>query len=388
MKERIRELIKDNKYLLLSVLFVSVLFIVFFPSKYISIDENQYLANSYRLATGQLEESCSKITEYPGLHYSPTGECTSKYNLGSSIILLPAVVFGEQYAFVIVFVSFIASAIIFSRILRILNVNQFLVILYIFYPPFIYFSRTLFSEVFSLLFVNLFIYLFLSTTNEQRRVYPKNVLLGIAIGLGTLIRYTNLLVFATFILGYLIHTKDFKRVVVIALGAIPFGITIMLINRDLYGSFFSSGYSLSGEEVFSLSNIAYNLPRYLMLFLAIYPLMILAAPVSKLKFRYSFILPVIALISLYSMYPFNFFEGKLSDFITSGRVLIPIVPLILLPYIYVIKDRISRPVRIIIILALVASTITITIFHHNFLNNSPVTWESPKEHFLDSVTKN
>jgi 4-amino-4-deoxy-L-arabinose transferase-like glycosyltransferase len=387
MKARLRNIVNDNKYLIGSVLFLSVLFFIFYPTKYISIDENQYLANSFRLTTGRMEEDCSRITEYPGLHYSSTGECTSKYNLGSSLLLLPTTVFGESYAFVIVFISFIASAIIFSRIIRILNMNKFLVILYIFYPPFIYFSRTLFSEVFSLLFINLFIYLVLSV-REQSTPWKKDLLTGVVVGFGTLIRYTNLLIFVTFLLGYIWHTKDIRKTIRIGLGAIPFGLLIMLINKDLYGSLFASGYTLSGEEVFSLANIGYNLPRYLMLFIAIYPLMLLALPITRLQLKCSFILPFIAMIFLYSMYPFNFFEGKVSDLITSGRVLIPVVPFILLPYIYELKDKISLPVKVITITLLITSTIIITIFHHNFLMNSEVEWMSPKVYFHDSVTKN
>jgi hypothetical protein len=376
--QKIKSVIKNNKILVISILILSVLFLIFYPDKYISIDENQYLANSFRIATGQLEVDCSKIYEYPGLHYSPTGECTSKYNLGSSILFLPTVLIGEDYAFVIVFISFILSAIIFSRILKLLDINKNLVILYIFYPPFIYFSRTLFSEVFSLLFINLFIYLIL----RRREGTRCNILTGVVIGIGTSIRYTNLLLFGLFLLGYFLKDRDLKRVLQITLGAIPFGIIIMIINKDLYGSFFSSGYSLSGEEVFSLSNIAYNLPRYSMIFLVLYPLMLVSPLFSKIRNKLAYILPVISAIGLYSMYPYNFFEGKLSDLIVSGRVLIPIVPYLLLPYLHILNRRISRSITVVLLIILVVSTIAITIFHQSFLNSSEVEWKSPTEYFI------
>jgi hypothetical protein len=229
-----------------------------------------------------------------------------------------------------------------------------------------------------LLFINLIIYLIL----RRREGITWNIITGVAIGLGTFIRYTNLLLFGLFIVGYLIKERDFKRVVQIALGAIPFGIIIMIINKDLYGSFFSSGYSLSGEEVFSLSNIAYNLPRYSMIFLVLYPLMLVSPLFSKIRNKLAYILPVISAIGLYSMYPYNFFEGKLSDLIVSGRVLIPIVPYLLLPYLHILNRRISRSITVVLLIILVVSTIAITIFHQSFLNSSEVEWKSPTEYFI------
>lgn len=379
MKKRLIKILKGNKYLISGIAFLSLLFLIFYPTKYISIDENQYLANSVRILTGKLETSCTNISEYPGLHESKTGECVSKYNLGASLLLTPSILLGEQYAFVILFISFILSAIIFSRIIRLLELNEFLVILYIFYPPFIYFSRTLFSETFSLLFINLFLYAFI---NAKSRLVP-NILTGLIIGFATLIRYTNLLIFIAFIIGYVIYKKEYKRVVYIALGAIPPGIIIMLINKDLYGSLFASGYSLSGEEVFSLTNIVHNLPRYLMLLLTVYPFMLLALPLFKNRLKWAFVLPVGAVILLYSMYPYNFFEGKITDFVVSGRVLMPIIPLVLLPFLYFLNNKISFTVKVIIVFLLVLSTCIVTIFHHNFLNSSQVVWESPTEFYLD-----
>lgn len=378
MKESLVKILKANKYLIAGITFLTLLFLIFYPTKYISIDENQYLANSVRILSGKLETPCSNISEYPGLHESKTGECVSKYNLGASLLLTPSIILGEQYAFVIVFLSFILSAIIFSRIIRLLELNEFLVILYIFYPPFIYFSRTLFSETFSLLFINLFLYVFIKSRNRV----AWNILAGLIIGFATLIRYTNLLIFFAFTLGYAIYNKEYKRVVYIAAGAIPIGAIIMLINKDLYGSFFASGYSLSSEEVFDLANIVHNLPRYLMLLLTVYPFMLLGLPLFKHRLKWAVILPVATVVLLYSMYPYNFFEGKISDFIVSGRVLMPIIPLVLLPFLYFLNNRISFTTKIILIILLVLSTCVVTIFHHNFLNSSQVAWESPSEFYL------
>ncbi len=374
-------LFRRHRIFILSIIFLSILFLIFYPSKYISIDENQYLANSYRLLTNEVQSDCHDINNYPGLHFAPNHTCVSKYNLGASLIIFPVVFVGENYVFVIVFTAFILSAFFFYKILLELKVEKFFIVFYIFYPPFIYFSRTVFSEIFSILFINIFLYTFLENKNNLR---VKNYITGGVIGIATLVRYTNLIIFASFLLLYTLKEHKFKKAFSIALGALPFGILIMILNKLLYGSFFASGYSLSGEEVFSLGNLGINMPKYLILLTAIYPLMFIALFISKYKNKLLMIAPSVLILILYSLYPYNFFEGRIIDFIVAGRVLIPIIPFLLISYLYVLNNKISIRLKAFIAFILILSTLIVIFFHQKYLNESSVQWKSPTEYYLQS----
>ncbi len=374
-------LFKKHWILFTSILFLVVLFLTFYPTKYISIDENQYLANSYRLLTNSLQVDCDRISEYPGFHYAPNNLCVSKYNLGSSFLLFPTVLIGEQYAFVIVFLAFILSGVFFYWIQQELKINKFFIILYLFYPPFIYFSRTLFSEVFSLLFINIFLYIFIKNQEDSR---IKNLITGGVIGIATFVRYTNLVIFAGFLAVYLIKYRDIKKVFFIALGAIPFGLIIMIINRLLYGSAFSTGYSMNGEDQFNIANLTVNLPNYVGLLILIYPLMLFTPIFIKYKYKTLMLLPSLLILFLYSLYPYNFFEGTAVDFIKAGRVLMPIVPMLMLCYVYFLNNKFNRYVRVFVAAALISSTLLVTFFHQRYLIESDTIWESPSSHYLET----
>ena len=370
--------LKKHSLIIIAIVFVSFVFLTLYPTKYISIDENQYLANTYRLLTDTMQVECNTISEYPGFHYAPNNLCVSKYSLGSSFLLFPVVFIGEQYAFVIVFAAFILSGIFFYWIMEELKINKFFIILYFFYPPFVYFSRTLFSEVFSLLFINIFLYIFLTNKNNSR---TKDIITGGVIGIATFVRYTNLLIFAAFLGTYLIKYRDVSKVLHIALGAIPFGIIIMIANKILYGGIFSTGYSMNNEDVFSISNLS-SFPKYILLLAIMYPFMIILSFLIQHKFKMLFLIPSILTITLYSLYPYSFFEGSVTDLVIAGRFLIPIVPLLMLCYFYFLNEKLNRSVRIFITLALTISTLLVANFHQSYLNSSEVTWKSPSEHYL------
>ncbi len=106
----------------------TILFFIFYPSFYSSNDERNYIQNSFYLLDeeGLVRQNidCLPIGNETYGFNNGSG-CISKYSLGVSIILLPAVLISWNLSFVVVFLFFLISIYIFHKLLLYYKISSF-----------------------------------------------------------------------------------------------------------------------------------------------------------------------------------------------------------------------------------------------------------------------
>ena len=338
---KIRELLKSP---LIQILLISTfLFIIFFPRFYTSTDEREYIENAYLITQNRLEKTdavCYFDTVYCG-YFNGEGYI-SKYNLGLSFLFIPFVLINWQLTIVFTFVVYLIGVWIFSKLLGRYKLSQKFLYLYAFFPILIYYSRKPMGEIFSNTIVLAIYYLLFAkislNTKYKSLLY---VLTGALCGLLVLIRYTNILIVLILLAYYLyLQYKEnldlrslAKFIANLFVGAAPFIIAFLWINKSLYGGFLTSGYSLSHEELLVLPDlIPKQLIIYLLLLNLIYPGMLTVSLLSKIKHKWVILFLVAVFLIFYMGFPgYNFTSGIL-DFIFGLRFFVPILGLLLLIY--------------------------------------------------------
>ena len=180
---------------------ITLVFIATFPTRSISVDEDNYYNNAVNIVEGNLKQDCDpeKWGQFQVEDY-----CIYKYNIGTSIILLPAVFITEIFdinsdiSFITPLIAFLLTVFFFSKILKNNNLDQKYLILFALYPSYLYFTRTYYSEIYSVLIFTLIFYL-LDKVNLN---FKRMILIGVIFGLGVLVRYTNLIVYVLFLKQY------------------------------------------------------------------------------------------------------------------------------------------------------------------------------------------
>jgi hypothetical protein len=356
-----------NLHLWLSLIFSLIIFVVFFPQFYTSNDERNYIQNAYYLSQDGLEglvrtdvECGADGSEAYGFIVPENASvdkegCISKYNLGVSFILSPFIQLDWKMAFVITFLFFAISVIIFYKLLDILNISRWFIYFYAFFPPFAYYSHKTFGEIYSVSIITALILLIYYSVTLKYLKFRSIIftLIGVLSGILVLIRYTNALIILGLVLLYLlINSGNFKERVIaslknwifIVVGAFPFVLVFFYINTYLYGGLIKSGYSLAGEEFFwNISLFIKQIPLYLVNVNAMYPLLFIIIIYFGIKksggrlvnsLRYVSLIMLCVYILLYGgFYGYNFNQG-INNLILGYRFLLPITPLILLVYFY------------------------------------------------------
>lgn len=373
--------------LVISLVWLTGVFVIFYPTKIIAIDEFHYIGNAYFLSEEVLRQPCDEF--YPG-QFRNSDFCISKYNLGTSLLFLPAVNIHYSLIFVTTFVAFIAAVFIFRRCLQLLKLSPVFLYLFSLFPAFIYFTRTAFSETFTMTFLLGVVWALLEFgKNKQNRWWMVGA--GVMGGIVVLTRYTAVIPLAILIIGMTMNiyrdqvSKLIQMLILVGVGALPFALVFLAINSYLYGGALKSGYSFSGEEVFVFTNF---LPMFVKYFLAvnvIYPGMLLAGFWSQVKLRFTFLAAVLAVIVLYSLSPNTLFTDSVLDLISGIRFLIPVLPLAILTYAGWLDKFVSRKwfsyLAIGVIACLMLGALALSFVHQKFITSTQTPWPSLPGYF-------
>lgn len=326
--------LKPIKHLVLSVLCVLLAFVIFFPSRFTTIDEHDYLNNAELIVNSGLKTDCS--LNIPGQWPTDRGYCISKYNIGTSFFLIPAVIINKDLVAFSTLLVFIAGILIFSKLLKYYKLDERFVYLFALFPPFIFFTRTVLSEMYSMVMLMGLFYAFLNISKSSKY----KILAGLFMSLALYIRYTNLIpvgILGVYFLYKYIKEYGLKKFLIkfwithlIALVAF---VSILLFNNVFYGDFFRSGYYFSSEEgAIILEQIPAIFFKYFLLLNIFYPVALIVLFKSKIKDIRLFMSMFLGLLVFYILFKNESFPGKLSDIILGLRFLIPVYPFLLIPY--------------------------------------------------------
>jgi len=364
--------------LVISLAITAIFFFIFYLSKYVNIDEHDYLNNAKLILQGDLKHDCNLNIEG---QFPTSNGCISKYNIGTSIFYIPAALINDKLAFLITLIFFLISIYIFYLLLKEFSINTFFLYFYAFFPPLVYYSRTLFSEIYSITFILLTVYSLIKLLKSNNKVY--GILCGISASIAILIRYTNIIPLFILIAGLLffynqskikIGKKEITYAAIIIASMLPIIICLLLFNLNSYGALLRSGYYYSGEEgAFALGQFPVIFIKYVLLLNIIYPGMLIVALISKLKYRWLFFLTSFIVVIFYSLVKNITFAGKLSDLLLSMRLVLPIVPLLILSYSSWFNDLLKNKLQkrkwalIVIFIAAIISVFSIHLLHFLYL---------------------
>jgi len=316
-----------QKILLISAIIFILVFLFFYPKFYYFPDEHQYLRNSYLFANNYLKIfDPLKAYGYPAFK----DFFVSKYVIGPSILFLPLTLINWQLSFLTGLLLHLASFYIFILILRELKINEIFSLLFLFFPAFVFFSRTLMSETASVLFILLGFYYWLKN---------KSFLSGIIFGFSIFLRLTNILIFVPFLLFSL---RDFNKTSKAIAGFLILATAFVFFNFQIFETIFPSYSFLDAQNLWNFVNIPFKFIMFIITTNILYPLMFLVFFFYKGKFSLEMKTATILMLVFYLPYYGQPFKLSISDFFTGIRYWIPIIPFFLISYAKFLHDNIHK----------------------------------------------
>jgi hypothetical protein len=345
--------------LLFCLLQVGILFL-FYPKFYGIYDEDIYLTTTYALQNGSFfYEKAEVSAPLLGTVKGDNGTF-SIYPPGNSVLLLPFTLIHWRLGFLKNIFLYIGSFLLFVFILRKLNVDTVYSLIFLFHPTLVLFSRTLMSDIPSMFFLLLGIFFMLDR---------KNVAAGFSLGFLFSLRYPNLIIIVG-IVGFLLFRKEYRRVLFLLPGIALFSSVLLIYLMHTYG-FILGPFTVSGAGAFSIQYFICNLPYYLLSLNVLYPFMLIVAIFFGIKNKKLsiFVITASIVIIFYSFYYYIDGGNSVMEKLIKGqRFMIPIIPLLLIPYLDCLQNkRFTKKVFVFVIPLLFVLNCTVQYKHQQFV---------------------
>ena len=325
-------------------------FVLYYPTTYSVYDEGGYLTFAATLKDG---------TWFSHIAYPAAGLVTGrgyvvKYPPGFSLLLVPFLLVSWKAAFALNLLLHLAGAVTFAALLHLLRLNPVYAVLYLFYPGFVFWSRTLMSDVAgAVLFLVGFSFFLRAWMTARPSRSTWWILSGVSLGLCVLVRYANALLIlplVTVITWRFFReagnrTETLKTAALFSAPLALFAIVIVCYQHLIAGWPATSGYGL-GVLNPSPSNLLDKLIFYFVSLNVFYPLMFCALPPFCLRAR-SVPLPLRVLIGATAVMFLGFYatanyhdSGRtpIESLAVGTRYLFPIIPLFLLGYAFTLGE--------------------------------------------------
>ncbi len=312
----------DKIPLILYPMLLAIILFIFYPPYYAISDEQAYLSTAYALGKGTL------FLDNAGLKNTIAAIRTekhliNKYPVGNSLLLAPFTIINWKLGFLRNYIFFFAGFLLFLKILDHYSIDRKMALLYLLHPSIILYSRTLMSDIPSMFFALLGVYLILK---------KKYYLAGIFLGFNLLIRYTNLLIPLGICAGILLE-KRFKDVLKILPGVF-LGLSLLLLyNWIAWGSFILP-FIRTGGGTFSMKYLGTSGLYYLISLNVLYPFMLVITLIQGIKRKFTgFLFTTLMFLITYSFYYYIDRGSNLIETLVMGqRFMLPVIPLMLLLY--------------------------------------------------------
>jgi len=317
-------------FLLFCLLQIGVLFLCY-PEFYGFYDEDIYLSTTYALQNGSFfYEKAEVPAPFLGIVEADNGTF-SQYPPGNSALLLPFTIIHWKLGFLKNILFYIGSFLLFISILRRLDIDPVYSLIFLLHPTLLLFSRTLMSDIPSMFFLLLAVFLIFD---------KKNIGAGFSLGFLVLLRYPNLIIIAG-IFATLLCTKEYKKALLLLPGIFFFSFILLAYIMHTFG-FPLGPFSVSGARSFGFQYFIHNFPYYLLSLNVLFPGMLFVAIFSGFKSRknYFFVIPAFAVIIFYSFY--YYIDGGsnvLQKLVKGQRFMVPIIPLLLIPYLNFLHNK-------------------------------------------------
>ncbi|MBN1405389.1 MAG: glycosyltransferase family 39 protein [Candidatus Omnitrophica bacterium] len=359
-----------------AVIFIS-LYVYFYPPMYTVMDEASYFDFAYNLKSGKI------IYENPAqAHFilKMVKGYVNQYPIGMPLLLLPFTFIGWKSLFLLNPLLHILAYMFFYKLLKKYNISPYLALLYLFYPGFLIYARTLMPDMACASFITIAFYFYLK--NSKKSLFIAGILLGYL----CLIKYTNVIIAGILLAASLYFSIKDKNLKVLNLlyGMAPFFIFIAWYNYNYYGAITASPYFSAGMK-FAMAHIGKNITIYLMSLLFIYPFMLITLflPGKNNPGKTSAALTAPVFLVLISLHYFHQGVGivhcpgvknAIQYLIMSQRLILPIIPFFLLCYTVAISGLLKRKSFKIFVFILIAAVFTGSIYtshvHQEYLSEN------------------
>ncbi len=379
--------LKENKFLIAYSVLYLALFLLFYPSFISSSDEHGYLKSAQLLTEGKLagEDIFSSARSFVNNNlFYPV------MFIGYSFFLFLFVLFGFDKIFLLGLLILLFGLYLFSKFFKLFNINQKYLFFYLFFPPFVWISRTIYPHLLAGLFLFLGFYFYIKYVKKSE--YLDLFLAGFFIGVGVFIRAD--LVLPLILFGLTVFYKYKEKILFFVLGGTPLLLLFLFLNNLMYGSFFNSGYNVSGISyllgpVFGIHLFDFFI--YLVVFSLVYPFMITSPFFLRKKLPW---LEIYALVFggllLQSTYANIFFAGfnPLSFIFINVRYFIPILPILVFCFIFMFNEFMNKNEKYsflvpFLFLFLFCTTIGFSYKHSDFLDSRFSVFQTIQEKIPD-----
>lgn len=358
-------------FICIGLLIFATLFIIFYPPIYVIQDEADHFDFAYRLKEGTIY--FDPLTSHKIL--PKNGRFVDMYPPGMALLLLPFTFLHWRALFLLNFLLHITGFFFFIKSLKLLKIDVRFSLLYLFFPGFVLYSRTLMPDpaIASLVSVALYFYL------KGRRV--DICLSGMIFGFIVLVKNVLFIIPLCFLFSRVIREYVLKRrsgsierkSLSFLICLLPFTFLASAYNFFAFGSAVNAPVATLG--FFSVKFFPSHFIFYVTFLNLFYPLMFFSPFVYSGKQKLEFLLsPLVFLMVLSNWYFIQPAEGTLQRFIVGGRYFLPLIPVYLLTYSDVMHRFIAKIRQvakllffIFILVVLVCSSYLISAKHQIYL---------------------
>lgn len=330
------------------------LFLCFYPPIFAFRDEGIYLSLAQVFKAGTI--FIEKTTVPLSLYVERNGHHLPFYPPGNPLLLIPFTWAGWKGVFVMGLCMHLIGAFFFRKVAALFDCDHAVtLLLYVFFPSFIFYSRTIMSDIPSLAF-------FMTAYYFYFKPRPSKALAGVFFGLTLFFRVSNVVVLSAFALGLGIQslrTRRWNDFLAFCGAAAPFAAAMGFYNTAVYGSPFLSGYSqvFSGVKNFSPAFFASNARHYLLILNVVYPFMMLLFFKNR---RIACLETLLLTVFLLIFFSFYYFQDRYPQtgmaLILGNRFFYPVIPFFILAFGKLCQNILStlseKPQKILIVLLL------------------------------------
>lgn len=367
----------DRRWLLAAGAVYLLLLLVFYPVLYTSIDEAAAFSMAYVLRHGTIfpghTPAFRHAAFFPSL--SPVGLHGRVYRfpIGFPLVLSALSWIGWRAFFLVNPLLHLAASACFAGILRANRIAPRYAVLYLLFPCFVLFTRTLFSDAFAASLTTIALYLLLC----RRRP----TLAGLCLGVALLSRSTSLLVAVVLVAG--LFVADWKgrgqrpvwrgQAAGLLAGLLPFLAINATYSFYAFGGPFQSAYS---ANALSWHGLAQSGPSYAEALLLIYPGLLLAPLFYRGAFWKEGLVATTLVVLLAASYNESTFGNTgLQTLLSTPRQVLPAMPFYLLAFCGVLsgvmgaKRRALPALEAVVGLGLAGTAAAISWQHQHYLKS-------------------
>lgn len=343
-------MVQERFALIAGFILFSVLFFLFYPSTYAIVDEAAYVTTTYTFQHGAIFYDHVGFLHVP-MDVTVSGHSLSKYPPLNSLLLLPFCSINWRLGFLRGYLLMAIGFWLVMKMLQQYRLSKLYALFFLFHPAFVLYSRTLMSDLPATIATLIGVYCFIK---------KRYSIAGGVLGIGVAIRYPSLLVPAT--LGVILAFRaEWRHLAELSMGTLIAFIPLMVYHlacfRTIFGPIGAYGMEFSPHHFLSIFK------QFFIYTNVLYPFFLILPIFSRVKEKWDFILLTLVFILSYSFLGFidrgeTFFESL----IRGQRFVLPVLPLLLIPYIDVVNKM--RFVRKIIVPGLCILCLLAVVIHY------------------------